>query len=52
MMNINCSENCMYERDGICTFNTILSASNCVITNEKCGYYTEKESTKKVPPTN
>lgn len=50
MMNINCSENCMYERDGICTFNTILSASNSVITSEKCGYYTEKKSTKKASP--
>lgn len=52
MMSINCSENCMYEKDGICTFNTILSASNSVITNSKCGYYTKKESTKKTSPIN
>mgnify|MGYP001051885458 CR=1 FL=1 len=40
-MNINCSEKCLYERDGICTLNRIIISSGNI--SSGCPYYKNKQ---------
>lgn len=40
-MNINCSENCIYENDGTCTLNRIIVSTGNI--SSGCPYFKEKE---------
>ena len=42
MTNINCSSNCIYQKDGKCTFDNIISKE--LTSNDNCAYFTEKTS--------
>ena len=37
MTNINCSSDCIYQKDGKCTFDSIISKR--LTTNSNCAYY-------------
>ena len=42
MVNINCTSNCIYQKDGKCTLNTLNNSSintNNINTNSKCIYF-------------
>lgn len=43
-MLINCSENCIHQKNGICTMGTVGKLSNT--TNRGCEFYIEKKQKK------
>ncbi|EOD00475.1 hypothetical protein [Caldisalinibacter kiritimatiensis] len=45
-MTINCSENCIYQNDGICTLTYITKSAGTIKSN--CPYYREKEDYTKL----
>jgi hypothetical protein len=49
MMNINCSEKCIYEENGKCTLNHVTPLSNLFSTQADCAYFNPKEINKKAP---
>lgn len=50
MININCSFNCVYAKNGKCTLNHIEPFSMISNISADCAYYTEKGTSKKTPP--
>ncbi|MBC2399907.1 wyosine [tRNA(Phe)-imidazoG37] synthetase (radical SAM superfamily) [Clostridium tetanomorphum] len=49
MMNITCSENCIYCTNGICTLDNISNFVNNANLKHECAYFVKKEpNTKKV----
>ncbi|MCT8976294.1 hydroxymyristoyl-ACP dehydratase [Clostridium sp. CX1] len=49
MMNINCSENCIHEKNGKCNLNHVTPLSSIINTEIDCAYFTPKHSIKKAP---
>ncbi|WP_125152868.1 hydroxymyristoyl-ACP dehydratase [Clostridium rectalis] len=49
MVNINCSENCIYSIDGVCTFETVSNFSNNINPEHNCAYFVDKEHQKNFP---
>ncbi|HBC97371.1 MAG TPA: hydroxymyristoyl-ACP dehydratase [Clostridium sp.] len=47
MMNINCSEKCIHEKNGKCTLNHITSIEDIPSQKTNCMYFSPKESGKK-----
>ncbi|AYD39589.1 hydroxymyristoyl-ACP dehydratase [Clostridium fermenticellae] len=44
MMNINCSEKCIHEKNGKCTLDHVMQLSNAFNSESKCAYFTAKPS--------
>lgn len=49
-MNINCSENCIHEKNGKCNLNHVTPLSNVFSMETNCAYFASKQSMKKAPP--
>lgn len=49
MMDISCSENCIHEENGKCTFNHVTPLSSIFSLEADCAYFTPKQSIKKTP---
>lgn len=50
MMNINCSEKCVYEENGKCTLTHVTPLSSLFTTQADCAYFLPKQlSEKKFP---
>ncbi|WP_106063260.1 hydroxymyristoyl-ACP dehydratase [Clostridium liquoris] len=47
MMNINCSENCIYCNNGTCTLDNVSSFSNSINFQHNCAYFVKRKSNKK-----
>jgi len=47
MVNINCSEDCIYNTNGMCTLDNISNFSNYVNTDYECAYFISKKSKKR-----
>lgn len=45
MTNINCTSNCVYQKDGKCQLDNVTAVSNTL--NESCVYFTEKKEKSK-----
>ncbi|WP_246517350.1 hydroxymyristoyl-ACP dehydratase [Clostridium aciditolerans] len=53
MMNINCSEKCIHERNGKCTLNHVTPISSFSTNGEAdCAYFILKQPNKKTAPSN
>jgi len=44
MTNINCTSNCLYQKDGKCSLDNVTAVS--VTSTDSCAYFVEKKDTK------
>jgi hypothetical protein len=49
MVNINCSEQCIYEQNGKCTLNHVTPILNISSNNKNCGYFVKKKAYNEAP---
>ncbi|WP_246615388.1 hydroxymyristoyl-ACP dehydratase [Clostridium thailandense] len=49
MMNINCSERCIHEKNGKCTLNHVTPLSSFSSAEAACAYFIPKQSNKRTP---